>query len=193
LADSAALAVRELRNAYGDQLETTWACDACGETLELTLPLAELSLASAAEQEIAVSTETSGELVVRSPTTRDLVEISGASSPAAELLERCVRDRDGRPCSIDTLTDQDREVVETSAEQLTGLAALVVRTRCSACDAQIDVPVDAVSLWWEQVCAAAGALMSETARLARAFGWSEADIVAMTPLRRQAYLALAES
>ena len=55
-----------------------------------------------------------------------------------------------------------------------------------------EASVDVGSFVWEEIAAEARRVVHEVDRLARAYGWREADILAMTPARRRTYLALVE-
>jgi hypothetical protein len=52
--------------------------------------------------------------------------------------------------------------------------------------------LDTAALLWDEITARAGALLHEVHRLASAYGWSEAQILALSPARRARYLALVE-
>lgn len=60
---------------------------------------------------------------------------------------------------------------------------------CHACGTAQTLTFDIGGFLWERMAQSARRLIAETARLAAAFGWSEADILAMTPARRALYLA----
>ena len=51
--------------------------------------------------------------------------------------------------------------------------------------------LDAGQLLWEEIEARALVLLREVHHLASAYGWSEAQILALTPARRASYLAMA--
>ena len=50
--------------------------------------------------------------------------------------------------------------------------------------------VDVAALVWQRICLEVPAVLAEVAELSAAFGWSEADVLAMSRVRRDAYLAL---
>jgi hypothetical protein len=47
-----------------------------------------------------------------------------------------------------------------------------------------------VAFFWEEIDVWAERTLSDVHRLASAYGWSESDILALGPRRRQRYLAL---
>jgi hypothetical protein len=179
ISEAAALAVGTYAEAFGATADCVLECDACGQELDVTVPLAELDAPGGAE--VAV-----GELTVRAPTTRDLL----AARDGDDLLARCVSAGDA-PVDPAGLGGELRDAVEAAAEELSGLAAIVVRAECPDCGAQVSAPLDPGLLLWDRVASAVPAALGEVAELALAFGWSEQDVLALTPLRRRAYLELA--
>jgi hypothetical protein len=184
---SAALAARAHADAFGTTIDGVVGC-ACGEELDVTVPLPEI--ASDEGGEVVVLADG---LTVRAPTTRDLLETGREADPASALLARCVHDADGAPVKPSALSDQAHAEVDAAAESLAGAGGLVLRTSCPACGSDVGVPVDVGALLWERVATAARELLGEVAELAVAFGWTEPDVLALTPLRRRAYLELARS
>jgi hypothetical protein len=69
-------------------------------------------------------------------------------------------------------------------------ANLELRVNCADCGAVWDAPFDPVPFLWERVEASARRLLGEIHALARAYGWREADVLALSSARRRAYLEL---
>ena len=178
---AAALAVRAQVDAFGAATDGVLACGACGQELDVPVPLAELRGEPAAHEAVVQG------LTVRAPTTRDLL-VAGS---ADELLARCVHDASGAPVDAEQLEDELLEAVDAAAEELAGAAGLVLRASCPECGAPVSAALDPAALLWEQVAAAVPAALAEVAELAAAFGWSERDVLALTAPRRRAYLELA--
>jgi hypothetical protein len=173
IADAAVLELQAYVEAFGATADCVVACEACGQELDVAVPLAELDTAGGGEAAV-------GGLTVRAPTTRDLLEARDAD----DLLARCVTG--GVP--VDPAL---RDAVDAAAEELAGAAAIVVRTSCPECGAEISAPLDPALLLWDRVTAAVPVALGEVAELALAFGWSEEQVLALTPVRRRAYLELA--
>ncbi|MFZ3493223.1 hypothetical protein ACODT5_08325 [Streptomyces sp. 5.8] len=184
------LAGRLYAEEFSETVEALLPCAGCGEVLDVRLPLAALS-AVAPGRDCRVLTPDGGELTVRALTTRDLLAAGRAAEPAAELLSRCVSDAEGVPVDPAALMPEVAAEVDAAAERLAGAAAAVVRTGCPDCGAEALVPVDIGALLWERVASVASALISEVAALAAAFGWREADVLGLSPVRRGMYLQLA--
>jgi hypothetical protein len=183
LGRSAALAARAHAEAFGAEVEGVLRCPACGETLEVTLPLDAPATESGGE-----ASTTAGGLAVRAPTTRDLLAAAAASDAEAALLARCVHDPDGAPVDPPSLGPSELAEIDAVAERLAGLAGVVVSATCPGCGAEASAPLDVGALLWDRVARAAQALLGDVAELAQAYGWTEADVLALTPLRRRAYL-----
>jgi hypothetical protein len=163
-------------------------CEQCGQQLEFRLPLAELQRHDAhdPEQDLEVGGEC---IVLRPPSMRDLLAAAGSEDAAAALVARCASRGDG-PLQWHDLTAADRDRVDTALEALSGSALSRVATDCPHCGRRIEAVIDATSLLWNAVADTAPRLLSQVATLATAFGWSEDEVLALSPARRAAYLDL---
>jgi hypothetical protein len=70
------------------------------------------------------------------------------------------------------------------------LADLSLAATCPACGHNWQILFDIVSYFWSEINAWSLRLMREVHSLASAYGWREADILAMSAWRRQRYLEL---
>lgn len=181
----AALAARLHAELYSEGVDCTVRCRRCGEDLDVRV-----SLPGLADDGGTATAEVAG-LVVRAPTARDLLAAAAAEDARRELLRRCVREADGEPVDPEALGAGRLAALDDAVEGLAGVAGLVMRARCPACGEDATAPLDVGGLLWEQVVRSARALLTEVAELATAFGWSEGDVLALTPLRRREYLRLA--
>jgi len=194
--DELLLAMRE--RLFGEALEGHVECAACNEKLEFTTTTRALA---------AIETPALGELVLRSGeyevefrllTSRDLGAVVLAGEPRAArdvLLERCVlaARRAGEPIAARALP---QALVEELGERLAAAdpkAETRVALTCPKCGETSRVPFSIAAFLWTEVNAQAKRLLHEAADLARAFGWREADTLAMSPVRRKFYLELARA
>lgn len=158
-------ALLELRVAlFGDAFTGVTSCPACGEEIELTFDADEVRRAPTEEG-------------LRLPTTEDLIAIEDAADLATAremLLARCGADEDlvARMAEADPQAD-----VQIDAE-------------CPACAHRWREPFDIVSFLWTEVSTLARRLLVDVHDLATAYGWSERDILALSPARRNAYLEM---
>lgn len=174
-------------------LDTLARCPRCDEEIELALPWEALREDETPPQTLRVPTS-AGPLVLRAPTTGDLLALVDADPVEARdaVLGRCARHPDGTAVDTSTLAEPDLVALADATERLTGLAVAEVATRCPTCDRPIALVVHPENLLWQAVETAAGRALREVATLAAAFGWSEADVLAVPPARRRAYLELVE-
>lgn len=187
------------RRTFGERLEGYAECAHCGERLELDVPAADLLALAPAEPAAPITFDAEGLTVTaRLPDSRDLAAIVSAASPedaAARLARRCVRPAGDEGAGEETadLSPDVLDRVDRWMSEADPLAEIVLSLRCAACGHLWDSALDVVDLLWARVSARASMLQREVHALATAYGWSEADILAMSPTRRQGYLDLVEA
>jgi hypothetical protein len=184
----AAIAVRCYEEAFGVHVEGVMDCETCGSRLEVTLRLPDVVRAPTDTED---TTPPPG-LQVRVPTTRDLLDAEASAHPADTLLDRCVTRRGRTGTGSPVLGQEDRDAVDRLLERLAGAALPLLRATCPECGSEAVAAVDPTALLAARVEAEVPALLADIAALARAFGWAEADVLALPPRRRAAYLALAQ-
>lgn len=189
LATCAAAAAQVHVDDFGASTTVVLGCDECGTGLEVDLPLDALAGPAAAPVPVRVDVS-SGTVTVRPLTTDDLLAAERAADPVDELVRRSVTSADGDAVGAAELSADDLAAVDAAAERLAGSAATVLSAPCPGCGADVRVGVDLGRLLWEQVRQHVDGLLAEVASLAAAFGWSEGDVLAMSPARRRRYLEL---
>jgi hypothetical protein len=158
--DAALLRIR--RRLFGDRIEGVTSCNACAEELDVTLSVAAL-----------LSEMPPADTHLRIPNAGDLAAIAAAGdveSGVARLLERLA------PSSEDEVAAADPG------------AEIRLVSACPACGARNEAYFDAPSFLWKEVHALAHDVLWDVHALARAYGWDEATILALTPGRRRFYL-----
>jgi hypothetical protein len=191
--DSQLLTLREW--TFGPRLVSIADCPACSERLELRFPVADIRV-MAAERPEALSVRVREFTVeFRLPNSWDLAalaEHNTAALPQRVLYERCLlaARRDDVACSADELPS---EVVEAVAEQMSRAdpqADVRLALTCPACRHQWRSIFDIVTFFWIELDVWARRTLRDVHALARAYGWREADILALSPQRRQCYLEM---
>jgi hypothetical protein len=185
----------ELRGS-GGRLGLTSRCAQCGEVLEFAVdPAAIATTASAAPSE--------GELVgegwrlhYRAPGPDDFVDAARSDDAdrfAAQLLQRCVPEAEcgGTAVAPQALPASALERLDARLQAADPLARIGFDLVCPTCEHAWTAPFDAALALWSRVQIAAEQLLADVDALARRYGWREADVLALTPLRRRAYLQLA--
>ena len=186
------------RLAFGDELRAQIACPECGEPLEFTTTVGAIIPEISAPAE-AVSIEAGAlRATIRPPTTGDLFAIRTATTVDAArdvLLARCLDsiERDGVAISFASLDEMERAALAEAASRQPELADLVLDLTCAACGAGWQSTFDVAAFLWEELRAFAARLLPEVHLIARAYGWSEREILALSPMRRARYLDLIEA
>jgi hypothetical protein len=193
--DMALLALRE--RMFGPRLAAAAACLRCGEALETEFAPADIVVGQELEPPPTLSLEEGGyKVIYRLPTTGDMAALAreaAASEAERWLLSRCVLDarRPEAPCSVADLPDKVLEAVADGMAKADPQAEVELAFTCPACGHRWTALFDIVSFLWRELDAWAGRTLREVAALASAFGWSERDVLALTPWRRRHYLELA--
>ena len=187
--DERLLALREA--TFGPEFRAVVLCAACGERIEMRF-LASDVRSDPVDPPEPVTVQTGGvHRRVRPVTTADL--LLAASCPDAEsarrlLAERCIEQAEHTPVSV--LDDDEIDAVEQEVERADPSAVRTLETVCPACHASQEHELDTAQYLWTEIEVQAEQLLRDVHVIARGYGWRESDILAMTPLRRRAYLEL---
>jgi len=194
--DACLLALREA--LFGEQLQTSADCPACGERLESgfsTRDICPQAQALPGPRTTLQWQDGDHQIRYRLPCSADLLDISaGGRGPladaAAELLQRCVIDaRCGRE-ALDAAALPAALVARLTQEMAERDPAADIRLNlsCPACGHGWVSGFDIVSYLWSELDDWAQTLLADVHLLAGAYGWSERDILAMSATRRRWYL-----
>lgn len=117
----------------------------------------------------------------------DGAQAQAAPDPEAALLRRCVLgiDPDG---DVEALPAAVTDAVTAAMARLDPGAEVLLQVRCPQCAHAWSAPWDIAGFVATEVAAAAQAVLAEVDALAGRYGWSERDVLAMSPWRRQRYL-----
>ena len=189
----------ELREqTFGPQLAGLATCPGCGQRLEIELDVAAVRAAGPAAPPEELSIQEGGyALALRLPDSLDLAAASHAPDVAGArrlLLERCVLSARCEGTAADqakSLQDWPAAVLDQAARQMAEadpLATVELQLACPQCSCGWTALFDIVSFFWAELDAWAHRLLQDVHALASAYGWSEADILGMSPWRRQIYL-----
>lgn len=173
--DERDLALFELRvRTFGEEARLRSRCAACDTELEASLDLTDV-IRLGHEGAQATPEDRRGP---RPPTSADLLAAAQLSPEEArrELAERCGA----------TTADEGRALVERRP-----LLEVRIPLHCVDCGAVSEEPLDVVRFLWKELESHAVRLLHEVDGLARAYGWNEREILALSPVRRATYLTLA--
>jgi hypothetical protein len=186
---------------FGSQLASVANCSGCGETLEWTVETTDLVMQTVAEHSANLSVNVDQYHVrFRLPNSLDLAAVANGqwTDPASarqHLLENCIvgAEQRGKQVAASALpVSVITAVVERMAEA-DPQADLQVDLSCPACGEEWRAQFDIESFFWSELCSWAQRILTEVHRLARAYGWSETEILNLSPWRRQFYLSLAST
>jgi hypothetical protein len=98
-------------------------------------------------------------------------------------------------CCLDPLPDVPEsagewDAIESALEALDPAADLSLALVCETCGHRWDADLDLGALLWNEIDACARGLLAQVHDLASRYGWSEPEILALSPARRAAYRAL---
>lgn len=193
--DAFLLSLREL--TFGPRLDGLAECPQCGEGLEFTVNVADLCTAEAmAPREPEPTLTVEGfEVRFRLPNSLDLAAAAHCDDVTVVrdlLVRRCVfQTRQGKTeVAVETLPET---VIAALAAHMTAcdpLSEVQLDLHCPECGHRWLMILDVVSFFWTEIAAQAERLLHEVHTMARAYGWREADILAMSARRRQLYLGM---
>jgi hypothetical protein len=97
----------------------------------------------------------------------------------------------GIPVPPETLAESAVERVASLLAEADPQAETLIDLTCCACHHRWQVLLDIENFLWVKIQALAKRLLREVHALARAYGWREVDILAMSSVRRHGYLEMA--
>jgi hypothetical protein len=180
---------------FGPRIAAVAMCGACHERLDTIVSLAELRSAVAEDSPAVVEVEADGyDVEARVPTGQDLEALASSASVeegVRRLLARCVQAAhyEGRPVGADDLPSR---VVDAVSERLAAadpLADVWLQLKCAACGHAWSTRLDIERFFAAALGAWAEQMLDDVHDLARAYAWSEAEILALSAWRRRHYLS----
>jgi hypothetical protein len=190
--DASLLTLREW--TFGSLVESIVVCPECGQRLELTFEISDVRVtACETEAEVAVSVA-DYDLRLRPPNSLDVAAIpaeAGLEVKRRMLFERCLVaiSAGGRTATAAGLPDEALEAAARRLADADPQADVQLNVACP-CGKRWQSAFDIVSFFWAEIEAWACRILREVHVLASAYGWREADILALSPARRQLYLAM---
>jgi hypothetical protein len=160
----------------------TGTCGDCGSPFDACIELADVPVKPAGPGfPYAVADLPTGRVRVRAPTGADQAAISGIDDPlaaVAALARRLVVD------GPDDLDEAALAAIDAAAQEVSPEAAQALATTCPDCGADNALPFDIAAL----LAGTLGDPLDEIHEIASVYHWGEAEILALSPARRRAYL-----
>lgn len=183
------------RQRYGQRLRAVSPCPECDGLLELNFAVDDLLAALAAPSPDELTLDVDGyELTLRLPAIADLVRAQRGGD-----LERAQREiTAGCVCACVHggvavgPADLPAAVMERVEQQLGrfDLGAEAIELTCPDCATRWSATLDVTTLVLAELDAETHRLLTDVHILARAYGWSEAEIAALPPRRRRRYVEM---
>jgi len=187
------LKLRELM--FGPEITGLAHCPQCDCVVELDFNVAEVMAGERASDQSLVLSDEGYEASFRLLTLSDLKTLQGATPESLQqsLLKRCVLNlkRDGEAMAAEELPEPFIRMLAERMAQADPQAEIGLQLECFECHHQWTGDFDVESFLWAEIQAWAGRTLNEIHQLAAAYGWSEQQILALSPLRRHIYLNLA--
>jgi endogenous inhibitor of DNA gyrase (YacG/DUF329 family) len=184
---------------FGPQLSSTADCPRCGEKVEWESRLDDFRRQDPeAPPAATLELNTDGyALHFRLPNSQDVAAVLQEPGEAARqgLLNRCILSarQEDRTCEIPELPPAVLAKLAKMIEDLDPQADIRMALNCPQCGHSWNLQFDICSYLWTEIELWAQQTLNAVHRLARAYGWSERDILELSPVRRQLYLGLIHS
>jgi hypothetical protein len=189
-------ALLDLQDAlFGADLETTAVCPQCGERVEMAFTTAQVRAPKCEVERLTV--EHDGYLVdCRLPNSEDLLGLpqTTAETARAALLARCLErvQQDGKPIVPEALPPPVIEAIAGAMAEADPQADVLVAIECPICGHRWSTNFDITSYLWRELQEWAHQTLRDVHALASAYGWSEHEVLALSPSRRRLYLEMVE-
>lgn len=181
---------------FGQSMSVFAQCPKCGARLDISMSGDDLSRAGSREDKFNGSLSSGGlEVKFRLPDSLDLaaaLKSSDISSAKSILIERCITN-----ASMDGVLVEPGQIPEDMVSQIIDQIAqgdpqadVLLDVQCPECGETWQIIFDILFFFWREISAEAKRILIDVHTLARAYGWSERDILAMSTLRRQSYLEM---
>lgn len=183
---------------FGPTIEAYAECPQCGQRLEYSISTRDLTSPPATTDSAPLTLQTEETCFhLRLPNSVDLLAVGACADPEVArkmLLERCVvQVESGGETQLQALSEAATDKIASCLAQADPQAETLIDLACCACRSGWQVLLDIEAFLWVKITALAKRLLQEVHCLARAYGWREQDILALTSRRRQAYLEMAQS
>ena len=160
-------------------------CPACGEEIEFTVDVGALRLARPPRSNPPFDVEVDGHVfALRRVSCEDLRQVErGVLTDRVALLSRCIVGAHG---PLDAVAERLDAILGERDPQ----ADITFSLRCPACEHGWEGVFDACAVVWSELKTEVTQLSYDVDAIARAYHWSEADILALPAVRRRRYLEL---
>ena len=180
----------------GPDLTIVSNCPNCGEQLDSTFRSADIRSEATPVEPTQIVEAEAYRIAFRLPASDDLLALSGAPDRAGArrmLLDRCIleAEHNGERADVASLPEDIIAAIATGMAAADPQADVELALSCPACAHAWHSAFDVAGFFWQEIHAWAKFMLRSVHALARAYGWREAEVLALSPTRRQIYLELA--
>jgi len=182
---------------FGPHLLNTATCPHCTAHVEWENEIADLYVDSS---DLSTADELSLQagkynLRFRLPNSTDIAAVLADSkddSKADNLLKRCIvtAECSGKAYNKNRLPKRTLNALSHHIETLDSQAEIRIDLTCPECSHHWEILFDIANFLWSEINSWAERTLSTVHRLAGAYGWSEQEILKLSPVRRQLYLGM---
>lgn len=177
---------------FGPRLSSLATCPGCGAQAELDFAIDDIRVQGEPVSAEGATVVVADRIVrFRLPTSRDLLVVTADANLSAartRLLQRCLL-MDDQPAHARIDPAIEAQVTAAIARH-DPQADIRLALQCPACSHAWEALFDIVGFVWREIDSWAARLLHEIHILASAYGWREADILHLSPMRRRMYLDL---
>lgn len=197
--DARLIAIRE--NVFGSQFAGYAECPRCREPLEFTFSTDDIRVTAPGEVNVGQTFSfqcADYSVQARLPDSADLLAIAGCCDVAAAralLLERCIEHAAHQQTAI-SVSELPDSVIAALGEAVIARdpqAEIRLELACPSCDHGWFAVFDILAFLWQEIAAHAKYILRDVHLLALAYGWSEAEILSLSAVRRRLYLEMVSS
>jgi hypothetical protein len=192
------------RKMFGARLAAVTRCPACHANLEMEFDADDIVVAPPGgteehERAEGLSLRHDGyDIAFRLPNSLDLLALPAGGSideSKRHLIERVLQRalHGDREVSAAELPRALIDALDQQMSRADPQGEVRLNLNCAECEASWRAPFDIVSYFWSEIDAWAIGVLRDVHRLARAYGWPEGDILALSPMRRQCYLDMLDA
>jgi hypothetical protein len=191
--DALLLDMRE--DIFGPILSGLATCPHCGQSLEISFNTDDIWAVPETEPEQELFVEKDEyKLHLRLPNSLDMMDIADQDLTEATqaLIRRCllgIIHRDNE-VSVEILPEAILEAASERMSKADSQADVELALSCPQCGNKWQMPFDILSFFWKEIDSWAYRILQDVHSLASEYGWSEAEILAMSNRKRQSYLDL---
>ena len=186
---------------FGPRLQNMAQCPSCSEQIEWETNIRDIRINSPkpnAPSEPYLFEADGFTILFRLPDSNDLHDLmveDEKGKMAGKFLERLILDCKYQhgPFKIADLPEKIMNSLEQRIEEENPQAEILMDLTCVHCHHLWEIQFDIVSYLWSEINGWARHVLHEIGILARVYGWSEQDILNMSPARRQIYLDMVNS